>query len=146
MVTIRDHESNFAAVELGRDQCLELLRGATIGRVVLSIDCIPAALPVNLAVVDEDVVFFTDTGSKLDAVIEGQVVSIEADEIDLMYRTGWSVLVTGVAELVNDQEEIEWANSRIQAWAPGPHRFLVKVPATMTSGRRLMWAADQSGR
>ena len=93
---------------------------------------------------DEDVVFFTDTGSKLDAVIEGQVVSVEADEIDLMYRTGWSVLVTGVAQLVTDQSEIEWAHARIQAWAPGSHRFLVKVPATMISGRRLIWADDHN--
>jgi nitroimidazol reductase NimA-like FMN-containing flavoprotein (pyridoxamine 5'-phosphate oxidase superfamily) len=89
------------------------------------------------------VIFSTDSGSKLTAAVEGQVVSVEADDIDLMYHTGWSVLVTGRAELVTEPADIEWASSRLQAWAPGPHPFLVRVPSTLISGRRLMWDALQ---
>jgi|SRR5665213_350679 nitroimidazol reductase NimA-like FMN-containing flavoprotein (pyridoxamine 5'-phosphate oxidase superfamily) len=144
MITVPEHESSFWAVELERAQCLELIRGACIARVVLSIKCIPVALPVNVSVLDEDVIFTTDSGSKLTAAIEGQVVSVEADDIDLMYRTGWSVLATGRAQLVTEPTDIEWANSRLQAWAPGPHPFLVKVPSTLISGRRLMWDALQN--
>jgi hypothetical protein len=66
-----DRQPSFAAVELGRPDCLELLRDARIGRVVLSIDCIPVALPVNISVADEDVIFLTDSGSKLTAAIKG---------------------------------------------------------------------------
>jgi len=143
MTTEHGDVSNFAAVELERAQCLELLRGACIGRVVLSVNCLPTALPVNFTVHDEDVVFSTDTGSKHNAAVEGQVVSIEADDVDLIYRTGWSVLVTGVAKLVIDPAEIAWARARLQPWAPGPHEFLVKIPSTVISGRRLMWRALQ---
>lgn len=123
---------------------MELLGGAHIARVVLSIKCMPVALPVNLALLDEGVIFSTDSGSKLTAAVEGQVVSVEADDIDLMYHTGWSVLVTGRAELVTEPADIEWASSRLQAWAPGPHPFLVRVPSTLISGRRLMWDALQA--
>jgi nitroimidazol reductase NimA-like FMN-containing flavoprotein (pyridoxamine 5'-phosphate oxidase superfamily) len=122
---------------------LDLLGGTRIARVVLSINCMPVALPVNVAVLGEDAIFSTDSGSKLTAAVEGQVVSVEADDIDLMYRTGWSVLVTGRAQLVTEPADIEWASSRLQPWAPGPHPFLVRVPSTLISGRRLMWDALQ---
>jgi nitroimidazol reductase NimA-like FMN-containing flavoprotein (pyridoxamine 5'-phosphate oxidase superfamily) len=85
------------------------------------------------------VVFSTDSGSKLTAAVEGQVVSVEADDIDLTYRTGWSVLVTGRAKLVSEAAIFDWAESHLQAWAPGPHPFLVTVPSTLISGRRLTW-------
>jgi nitroimidazol reductase NimA-like FMN-containing flavoprotein (pyridoxamine 5'-phosphate oxidase superfamily) len=143
MITAPEQDLSFCAVELGRAQCLELLGNARIARVVLSIKCLPVALPVNVSLLDEDVIFSTDSGSKLTAAVEGQVVSVEADDIDLMYRTGWSVLVTGRAQLVTAPTEIEWASSRLQAWAPGPHPFLVRVPSTLISGRRLMWDALQ---
>jgi nitroimidazol reductase NimA-like FMN-containing flavoprotein (pyridoxamine 5'-phosphate oxidase superfamily) len=130
---------------------LELLGGARIARIVLSIRCLPVALPVNIALQDEDVIFCTDSGSMVTAAVEGQIVSVEVDDIDLMYRTGWSVLVTGRAELATDPAEIEWASSRLQPWAPGPHPFLVRVPSTLISGRHLMWdglhaAGDADGR
>jgi uncharacterized protein len=143
MMTVPEHDSSFCAVELERAQCLELLGGVRIARVVLSIKCMPVALPVNVAVLDENAIFSTDRGSKLTAAVEGQVISVEADEIDLMYRTGWSVLVTGRAQLVTEPADIEWASSRLQPWAPGPHPFLVRVPPTWVSGRRLMWATSQ---
>jgi nitroimidazol reductase NimA-like FMN-containing flavoprotein (pyridoxamine 5'-phosphate oxidase superfamily) len=110
---------------------------------------IPVALPVNVALYDGDLVFTTDTGSKLDAAVEGNVVSVEADGVDRLYHTGWSVLVTGVAEVLTDPDDIERVQRLpLQAWAPGPHRFLVRVPSTIVSGRRLGWgpAPDVPGR
>jgi nitroimidazol reductase NimA-like FMN-containing flavoprotein (pyridoxamine 5'-phosphate oxidase superfamily) len=146
MITAPEHDSSFCAIELARTQCLDLLGSARIARVVLSIKCLPVALPVNASLLDDDVIFSTDSGSKLTAAIEGQVVSVEADDIDLMYRTGWSVLVTGRAQLVTEPAVVEWASSRLQPWAPGPHPFLVRVPSTLISGRRLMWDALQDTR
>jgi nitroimidazol reductase NimA-like FMN-containing flavoprotein (pyridoxamine 5'-phosphate oxidase superfamily) len=144
MIAARKQDSSFCAVELEKGQCLELLGGTHIARVVLSINCLPVALPVNMALLGEDVIFSTDSGSKLTAAVEAQVVSVEADDIDLMYRTGWSVLVTGRAQLVTEPTDIKWASSRVQPWAPGPHPFLVRIPSTLISGRRLMWDALQS--
>jgi nitroimidazol reductase NimA-like FMN-containing flavoprotein (pyridoxamine 5'-phosphate oxidase superfamily) len=140
MVTGPGAGSEFTTIELERRQCLELLAQTRIGRVVLSVDCIPVALPVNVAVLDGDVVFATGAGSKFDAAIRGQVVSVEADHIDPLYHTGWSVLVTGVAQVLTDDADLaRAAELPLQAWAPGSHPFLVRVPTTLVSGRRLDW-------
>ncbi len=136
-----DEKAVLSLVELDREECLELLRRSTIGRVVLSVDCIPVAVPVNLSLVDGDAVFATDVGSKLDAAIRGQVVSVEADDVDGTYHTGWSVLLTGVAQVITDPETIKRTRCSLRAWAPGNHPFLVKVPSTLISGRRIMWEA-----
>ena len=129
-----------SVVELSRQECLDLLAHVGIGRVVLNLSDIPVAFPVNVALLDEDVVFATDKGSKLDAALHRNVVSLEADGVDRLYHTGWSVLVTGVAELLTDPHEVERVNRLpLQAWAPGPHLFVVRVPSTIVSGRRLTW-------
>lgn len=132
-------------VELDRRECLELFGRAGIGRVVLSVGAIPVALPVNVAVLHDDVVFATDEGSKLDAAIRGNVVSVEADGVDPLYQTGWSVIVTGVAEVLTDPDDIDQASRLpLRAWAPGPHRFFVRIPSTVVSGRRIAWAVTES--
>lgn len=135
-------DTELSLVELDREECLELLGRAGIGRVVLSQRCIPVALPVNVTVIDGDVVFATDMGSKLDAAVHGTVVSVEVDDIDRIYHTGWSVLVTGVAELVTEPADIERVcRAPSQPWAPGPHPFLIRVPSTVVTGRRIAWEA-----
>lgn len=136
-----DEETRFSLVELDREECLELLGRATIGRVVLSVDCIPVAVPVNVSLVDGDAVFATNVGSKLDAAIGGQVVSVEADDVDGLYHLGWSVLLTGIAQVITDPETISRMKYSPRAWAPGSHPFLVRVPSTLISGRRLTWGA-----
>jgi uncharacterized protein len=139
---LASHEDTvLSVIDLDREECLELLGRSTIGRVVLSVDCIPVAVPVNLSLVDGDAVFATDVGSKLDAAIRGQVVSVEVDDVDGIYQTGWSVLLTGVAQVITDPEIIRRTRSSLRAWAPGNHPFLVKVPSTLISGRRLVWGA-----
>jgi len=121
--------------EMDRAECVRLLARTVIGRVVLSADCIPIALPVNVSVVDRYVVFGTDSGTKLDAV-----VTVEADDIDPVYQTGWSVLVTGVATVITDPGEIERTTKLVAPpWARRNPLFLVRVPMTKVSGRRITW-------
>jgi nitroimidazol reductase NimA-like FMN-containing flavoprotein (pyridoxamine 5'-phosphate oxidase superfamily) len=118
------------------------MEGCAIGRVVLSVECIPVALPVNMALFEGDVVFATNEGAKLDAAVHGNVVSVEVDDFDRMYHTGWSVLVTGVAELITDPRDIERIHRLpLQPWAPGSDHYFVRVPSTMVTGRRIAWGA-----
>jgi hypothetical protein len=133
------HEIGSSAVELDRAQCMELLRGAWVGRVVLSVKCIPVAIAVHLSMMEDDLLLATDHGSWLKSDVHGQVVSVQADDFDATTRTAWSVLVTGTAQQVTDPTEIDWASSRIHPWVPGPDPLLVKVPSTLVSGRRFEW-------
>src|SRR5579863_1151948 len=142
MAPLASDEANFSLIELDRAECLAMLERAGFGRVVLSVKCIPVALPVNVCVLDGDVVFATGKGAKFDAALHGMVVSVEVDDIDRIYHTGWSVLVTGIAELLTDPGDIDKARHMpLQPWAPGPHPFFVRVPSTVVSGRRIAWGA-----
>ena len=44
---------------LDRDECIDLLARATIGRVALSANALPTVLPVSFRLVDDRVVFHT---------------------------------------------------------------------------------------
>jgi nitroimidazol reductase NimA-like FMN-containing flavoprotein (pyridoxamine 5'-phosphate oxidase superfamily) len=128
--------------ELGRAECLDLLRRAAFGRLVMSERCIPVAFPVNVSVVDGDVIFTTDDGPKLDAARRGDVLTIEADEIDRTYHTGWSVLVTGVAQVVTETAAVVRARQELTpTWVPGHSAHVVRIPATHVTGRRLNWVS-----
>ncbi len=94
-----NHDRNGLEV-LSRPQCLELLDRSVVGRVVFTEAALPAALPVNFALLDGDIVFRTATGSKLAAALAKAVVAFQADDIDPAFETGWSVLVQGWATLL----------------------------------------------
>ena len=80
---------------LSRAECLDLLGRVSIGRVGCSTGALPTVLPVNFVVDGESVVIRTAPGSKLDAATRHAVVAFEADDIDPVYHSGWSVLATG---------------------------------------------------
>lgn len=111
-----------------------------MGRVVLSVKCIPVA--VHLSMMEGDLVLATDHGSKLTSDVYGQVVSVQADDFDPATRKAWSVLVTGTALQVTDPAEVHWVSSRVHPWVPGQDPLLVKVPSTLVSGRRFEWDAQ----
>src|SRR5262245_35950498 len=111
---------------LGREECLILLDRSTVGRVGLSIGALPTVLPVNFRLVDEHVVFRTGVGSKLDAATRGAVIAFEVDHVDPVSHTGWSVVVTGIAE---EGPGPEWAGeiaaTAVPRWVPeGASRLL----------------------
>ena len=122
---------------LSRDQCLGLLRSIRIGRVVVTIGALPAAFPVNFALMDDDVVFRTAPGTKLSALDEA-VVAFQADRFDPTAGIGWSVLVQGRASVVTDPEELERAGRlRIRPWLRSDRPLYVRIRSEVVSGRRL---------
>jgi nitroimidazol reductase NimA-like FMN-containing flavoprotein (pyridoxamine 5'-phosphate oxidase superfamily) len=123
---------------LGRDECLRLLRSATIGRVGTTIGALPTVLPVNFRVVGDRIVFRTTVGTKLDAATTNSVVAFEADAIDPMSHAGWSVVVTGIAREVTEPDELSaLLAANIPFWAPTTDGHVVSIRTEMISGRRL---------
>jgi nitroimidazol reductase NimA-like FMN-containing flavoprotein (pyridoxamine 5'-phosphate oxidase superfamily) len=124
---------------LSRGECLRLLAQSRVGRVVVTDRALPAAFPVNFALLDEDVVFMTTTGSKLEAAEGEEVMAFEADEIDPVLHGGWSVLVQGLASVVSDPDELAQVGALgLEPWAPGGHFQFVRIRAELVSGRRLL--------
>jgi nitroimidazol reductase NimA-like FMN-containing flavoprotein (pyridoxamine 5'-phosphate oxidase superfamily) len=75
-------QSSPALDVISEDECYELLTGVQVGRVIVSIDALPAAFPVNYWLGDKAIVFRTAPGTKLTAAVSHTVVGFEVDEID----------------------------------------------------------------
>jgi nitroimidazol reductase NimA-like FMN-containing flavoprotein (pyridoxamine 5'-phosphate oxidase superfamily) len=127
--------------ELEPEECLRLLATVPVGRVGVTIDALPAVLPVNFVVTSGAVVFATVPGTKLDAATAGAVVAFEADSYGTAEAPGgWSVLVRGIAREVTDPAEIEIAHAlpfNSWAWDGGADRYVMIEP-TVVTGRRIV--------
>ena len=120
---------------LDPDECMVLLRWEVVGRLAVSIpDQAPSVVPVNFAVDHGTIVFRTGDGEKHDHLV-GQPVSLQADRFDWYRRSGWSVLVQGIAEEC-DAHEVEDVD--LAPWAPGPLHHTIRIVPTSITGRRIL--------
>jgi nitroimidazol reductase NimA-like FMN-containing flavoprotein (pyridoxamine 5'-phosphate oxidase superfamily) len=124
---------------LGASECLDLLASEPIGRLGFVSEGGPVILPVTYVVTHGGVAFRTAAGSKLDTAIMGRPVAFEVDGRDDERRIGWSVLVRGVAQLVEDADRIAELETRdLHPWsAHAEHGAWILVLAEEISGRRL---------
>jgi nitroimidazol reductase NimA-like FMN-containing flavoprotein (pyridoxamine 5'-phosphate oxidase superfamily) len=129
--------SSYGLKVLDRQECEELLRTQTIGRVGLCTPQ-PLVLPVVYALLDGDVVFRTAPGEKLIAAALTRTVAFEVDEYDVSARSGWSVNVVGAAEEVLGAEEVTRVRALgLEPWAGEFRDRFVRIRAEQLSGRRL---------
>ena len=126
--------------ELGRQECPGLLAKVSVGRIVYTRQALPAVLPVNFCLDDDDAVLLrTCAASELARAVDGSVVAFEADEGDAVARAGWSVVVTGRAAVVTDPAECEHLNRVVPcSWAPSPVEVFVRVEPGLVTGRELV--------
>jgi nitroimidazol reductase NimA-like FMN-containing flavoprotein (pyridoxamine 5'-phosphate oxidase superfamily) len=124
---------------LEQAECLELLGRSSIGRVGVSIGAVPAVFPVNFSVLDQAIVFWASTGTKLDAATRNAVVAFEVDDVDPLYHEGWSVLVVGIADELRDPMLVERARCLpLAPWAEGPREHMVAIRPEFISGHRIV--------
>ena len=68
-------------------------------------------------------------------------MTFEADEIDTAHRSGWSVMIKGVAQelsLKRDRQVIARAELRgASPWAPGFREHVIRIVADQVTGRRI---------
>jgi nitroimidazol reductase NimA-like FMN-containing flavoprotein (pyridoxamine 5'-phosphate oxidase superfamily) len=123
---------------LGDDECLELLRAHSFGRVAIWSGPQPAVLPVLYGVLDGDIVFRTAPGEKLIAAVLGEQVVFEIDAAEPARHTGWSVNVVGHAERIVAQADIERAEVlALEPWAGEWRNDYVRIRTERMSGRRI---------
>ncbi len=96
---------------LNRAECLDLLGRTAFGRVGVSIDALPAILPVHYGMLRDSVVFWTVPGTKLDGAVTGRVVAFQVDHYADEHAPSWSVLLQGIATEVTHPIEIEQTRS-----------------------------------
>ncbi|HEY5170776.1 MAG TPA: pyridoxamine 5'-phosphate oxidase family protein [Acidimicrobiia bacterium] len=119
---------------IGPEECLELLRHKTFGRVGMRISDEPVILPVFYTLAAGDVVFRTDPGTKLIAAVLESRVAFEVDDPE----AGWSVLVVGHAHELRAPSGMTEELARLDAfWPQGEREHLVRISADKIEGRRI---------
>jgi uncharacterized protein len=137
-----DHAASAALpgefARLDRAESLRLLAGVPVGRLIFTINAMPAIRPMNFALVDGLILLRTATDTTVARKIHDTIVAFEADQFDPGTSSGWSVTVTGRATLVTDPA----AATRYQAvplvpWAPGVRDQFVTITTELVEGLRV---------
>jgi nitroimidazol reductase NimA-like FMN-containing flavoprotein (pyridoxamine 5'-phosphate oxidase superfamily) len=121
------------------DECYRRLARSPVGRLGF-LDCAdPVILPVNFAVDGRSLVFRSAAGSKLSAAVMNCPVCLEVDEWEPIGHTGWSVLVKGMADAVEDVAEITRLETLpVRPWTrPDLRRQWVRIVAEEVTGRQV---------
>ena len=120
------------------EECLRLLASVPVGRVGFVADGEIVMLPVNHVIDGHNVIFRTTYGSKLSAAVGQDLAAFEADHYDEQAESGWSVLVTGRAELVDAEAYVERLNHLgLRPWVAAEQRpFWIRIRPTSVSGRQ----------
>jgi uncharacterized protein len=134
-----EHPTDHAGLEvLPFEVCLQVLASVPVGRVGFFADGEVVILPVNHLVDGQDIVFRTARGAKLSAAEGQDLVAFEVDDYDERTQSAWSVLLTGRAEMVYEDAEIQRLSRRaLHPWASAVERpFWIRIRPTAVSGRR----------
>lgn len=128
--------------ELSREECIALLGTAVIGRFVLTVGALPAVVPVTFALDGDVAVCCTSGTSRLARSAGGAVLALQADDIDVVTRSGWSVVATGVADVVRDPAEVHRLACLVDPWITGQLDVAIRLPLTVLTGRRVRATPD----
>ncbi|MCW2714800.1 MAG: hypothetical protein JWN88_1847 [Frankiales bacterium] len=131
-------ETEHGASELSRDACLALLPTVPFGRLVFTEGALPALLTVNFVLDPVGVVIRTTQGSRICRAANSSVVAFQADVIDPVRRSGWTVTVVGKATVVTDPLLVtRLAGLPLSTWVSGERNTFVVVDVGLVSGLRL---------
>jgi nitroimidazol reductase NimA-like FMN-containing flavoprotein (pyridoxamine 5'-phosphate oxidase superfamily) len=88
---------------------------------------------VNFVLDGDVVVFRTQEGTTL-RMLEKNPISFEVDSIDPLHRTGWSVLVRGIAY---EADEWEIRHLDLEPWVSGRMAHWIRLVPAVVTGRRI---------
>ncbi len=130
-----------ALLDLAHEECWRLLATQQVGRLAVVAERYPIVVPVNYALDGDVVVLRTGPGTLLAAARHAHV-SFEVDQLDPLSRTGWSVLVRGLAEEVTGRHRADVvARTRaagVRPWAPGEREHWLRLLPHRVTGRRIV--------
>lgn len=130
-----------ALTRLDPEACNALMAPGGIGRLVMTTERGPVAVPVNYKMLGRDVVFRTMPSAEVCTAAATSEVSFEVDHFDDVLREGWSVLLTGKAHSVSDPEELATvADLGIRPWVGGNRDRFMRISPGQITGRSIRGA------
>jgi uncharacterized protein len=134
-----DHATDRHGLEvIGLEECLRLLATRPFGRLAYVDAGAPSIVPVNHLVDGSSVVLRSLDGGKLGAALFEKPVAFEVDDLQAAERSGWSVVVHGRAETVDDDAAVSY-EAWLDSWAvgEGARTTWIRIVADEVTGRRL---------
>jgi len=140
-------------IDLTAGECWQLLASVSIGRIVFTQRAMPAIRPVNHFIDGRKIIIRTHDGAAIasramehsaesEGMPTGSVVCYEADDLDPVRHTGWSVIATGFAHLVTDPDDVARYTAVTEPWIAGDMNQVVAIEPQIITGRRLVgWCA-----
>jgi uncharacterized protein len=136
-------------IRLDRAESMRLLASAQVGRLIFTVNALPAVRLMNFVLVDGLIVLRTAVDTTVARKVDNVIVAFEADDLDAAASSGWSVVVTGRATLVTDPELItRYQKVPLMPWEPGARDQFVAITTELVEGRCVIRAARSadSGR
>ncbi|MEU1540787.1 pyridoxamine 5'-phosphate oxidase family protein [Actinacidiphila glaucinigra] len=126
-------------VELGRDECWELLSTHGVGRLALPMPEGITVVPVNYCVAEGTIAFRTSPAAT-PAEATDTKCAFEVDEVDDALSQGWSVLVRGMAHTVTDPAGVRRLEEQAYTgpWAGGERDLWLRITPSTVTGRRIV--------
>jgi hypothetical protein len=125
---------------LTHEECMKLLGTEQVGRLAIVVGHYPEIFPVNYRLDDFVVVYRTRLGTRLSDA-HHQNIAFEVDHLDPATRTGWSVLIRGMAENIAarppDTVTRRTQSLGVQSWTDDAAWLVRIIPAHVT-GRRIV--------
>jgi len=134
-----------ATIDLTYQECLDLLRSERVGRIGVIVEDQPLIFPVNYRVIEDIdgatiprlvwVALRTRAGNVIDR--SPMFVAFEIDHFDHAQRLGWSVLLSGTLQPVDDAAAEFAGRFDPGPWLDDRDRWLAIEPTRVT-GRRIV--------
>jgi hypothetical protein len=126
------------AQRIDSTEALRLLASISYGRIVFTLNALPAIRPVNHLLDEGRIIIRTRLTASITAAVrssEGIVVAYEADSLDPQTQTGWSVVVTGHAHTVIDPEQVARYEQLLHPWVNHADTVVAIEPEIITGFR-----------
>lgn len=126
---------------LSLDESWDLLKSASLGRLVTLLSGQIEIFPVNFVTQKRSILFRTAEGTKLFSTVMNDQVVFEADDHTVL--GGWSVIARGRAHELTTHEEIEEAEgAQLLTWTATVKQRFVRIDVAEVSGRRFVFGPE----
>jgi nitroimidazol reductase NimA-like FMN-containing flavoprotein (pyridoxamine 5'-phosphate oxidase superfamily) len=125
--------------ELSPRECWNLIASGGVGRIAAITGEGPVILPVRFIVDNETVVFRTTGYGLIGRIGPASEIAFEVDHVDEAIREGWSVLLVGAMERVEDPDEVAAAmgSADLDPWMGGVRNLVLRIRPRRVTGRRV---------
>jgi nitroimidazol reductase NimA-like FMN-containing flavoprotein (pyridoxamine 5'-phosphate oxidase superfamily) len=140
--------SDVVLEDLDQTECMRLIAGGVIGRLVFAGRYDLTVLPVNYKLHKGAILFRTAQHGATDEDLRTGIahaeyrVAFEVDDFDSAAREGWSVLVQGPAHhLDSDPERAAAEAAGVDPWPGGAKEHFISITPARITGRRIRRSA-----